>query len=431
MSEGDCGCQGRCHGGGEDRGARGADGASEMGRREFVTIAGAGGAAIAFMAAALPVVAGPFGRQDVIDHFVPADKKLTREWIEALFARGESTWYTGEDLRTIGMPVGGICAGQVYLTGDGRLTCWDIFNQNQNTGYGAVNYQVGRAAESTVDGGKVVPVTPLDQGFAVRIRSGGRTVDRTLDRDGFPGARFCGEYPIGYVEYADRSLPVEIRLEAFSPFVPLNAADSALPATVMRYTVRNTSTGPVELTLAGWLENAVARHTGPARATRLERRNTALRSDGFTAMLATVHERPVPSAPERPPVVFADFESAGYGNWTVEGEAFGGGPARGTLPDQNPVSGFEGQGLVNTFLGGDALTGALRSPTFTIERPFVAFLIGGGSHQRTCVNLIVDGAVVRTASGRDNERLEPYNWDVRDLLGQTARIEILDAESSG
>jgi uncharacterized protein (DUF608 family) len=405
---------------------------SMMDRREFVVLAGVGGATAAARAAGLAPIAGPFRRQQAGDHFVPADKKLAGEWVEALFARGESSWYAGDDLRTIGMPVGGICAGQVYLTGDGRLTCWDIFNRNQNTGYGAVNYQPGRGPEQTVEDGRIVPVAPLDQGFAVRVRSGGRTVDRTLDRHGFPGVRFCGEYPIGRVEYADGSLPVDIRLEAFSPFVPLDTANSALPATVMRYTVRNTSAAAAEVTIAGWLENAVARYTGPAFASRVLRRNVPVRSADLIGFVATVEDVAAAGRPERPPIVFADFEGEGYGDWTVQGEAFGQAPARGTLPDQSPVSGFEGRGLVNTFLGGDAPQGALRSRAFTIERPYIGFVIGGGGHAgRTCVNLIVEASIVRTATGRNRERLDPVNWDVTDLLGREARIEIVDAESGG
>ena len=419
-TDNDCGCSGCC--------GDGTDGLTRaMNRREFVQAAGAGSAALAMMASGYPLVAGPFLRDAQSDHFVPADKKLTREWLDTLFAKGESVWHEADDLGTIGMPVGGICAGQLYLTGDGRLACWEIFNQNRNTGYGAVNYLEHRTAEETVEGGKVVAAPEVGQGFAVRVRFGGNTVERTLDRNGFPGVRFCGEYPIGKVRYEDGSLPVTVELEAFSPFIPLDAADSSLPATVLRYTVSNTSRTSVEITLAGWLENAVCHYTGPGYASQLRRRNAALQARGITGVLSTVEQVSVPSEPERPPTVFAGFEGSDYGDWTVAGEAFGTAPAHGTLPDQNPVSGFDGHGLVNTFLGGDGPQGRLRSPEFTIARPYIAFLIGGGAHEgRTCINLLVDGAVVRTATGRNTERLEPRNWDVADLMGRNARIEIVD-----
>ncbi len=57
--------------------------------------------------------------------------------------------------------------------------------------------------------------------------------ERTLDRIGFPNVSFRGEYPIGTVEYKADGFPVEIKLEGFSPFIPLNTADSSLPVTVM------------------------------------------------------------------------------------------------------------------------------------------------------------------------------------------------------
>lgn len=135
----------------------------------------------------------------------------------------------------------------------------------------------------------------------------------------------------------------------------------------------------------------------------------------------------------RPPMVLADFEGEDYGEWTVEGEAFGRGPASGTFPKQHAVRGFKGHRFVNTFLGGsDAKQGKLTSPTFKIERPFLTFLIGGGQHEgKACINLAVDGKIVRTATGANRESLHPHAWAVEDLIGRNGRIEIVDAESGG
>jgi len=398
-------------------------------RREFIKFAGAGVAGATLLGAGLRAVAGPF---DSDDHFVPVDKKLTARWVAQLFDRGASTWYGGKDLATIGMPVGGVCAGQVYLTGDGRLVCWDIFNQNINSGWGQVNYEKGRTAETAVVRGReFTPFPDVDQGFAIRVASGGRSMVRTLDHDGFPGVRFCGEYPKGTVEYADADFPAAVRLEAFSPFVPLNTADSTLPATILRFSVTNTTKETIDVDLAGWLQNAVGWYCPPE--TPGLRVNKMVARDGFTSVFCTARPKDPPAEPAREPELFADFEGGDYGPWTVEGEAFGERPATGTLESQQAVSGFSRKGLVNTYLGGsDALEGKLISPDFTIDRPWITFLVGGGAHKdRTCINLVVDGQTVRTATGRNNERLTVRNWEVAEFEGRTARIEIVDAATEG
>ena len=73
-------------------------------------------------------------------------------------------------------------------------------------------------------------------------------------------------------------------------------------------------------------------------------------------------------------LLIADFEGPDYGQWKTTGEAFGTGPARGTLPGQMRVDGFKGKGLVSSFFGGDGSTGTLTSPEFKIERQFVTKL---------------------------------------------------------
>jgi len=143
------------------------------------------------------------------------------------------------------------------------------------------------------------------------------------------------------------------------------------------------------------------------------------------------------SAADRPDLVFADFESETYGDWKVEGTAFGAGPAKGALPGQMHVEGYEGERLVNSFVGGDDPHGVLTSPAFKIERKFLNFLVGGGAYaNETCVDLLIDGDVVRSATGPNDrpggsERLDWRTWDVSDLAGREAVIRIVDRRSGG
>lgn len=134
----------------------------------------------------------------------------------------------------------------------------------------------------------------------------------------------------------------------------------------------------------------------------------------------------------------ADFEGDTYPpGWTVTGEAFGPAPARGTLAGQMPVGGFKGRGLVNTFFRGDGATGTLTSPEFRLDRRYLAYLIGGGyDEERLALQLLVEGKVVRSATGPNrvpggSEQLEPGFWDLADLAGKTARIRIVDQATGG
>ncbi|MGW7206592.1 GH32 C-terminal domain-containing protein [Streptomyces sp. NPDC054837] len=134
--------------------------------------------------------------------------------------------------------------------------------------------------------------------------------------------------------------------------------------------------------------------------------------------------------------VLADFEGGTYGDWTTTGDAFGTAPATGTLDNQQEVSGFLGDGLVNSYLDGDTTTGTLTSPEFTIDKNYVNFLVGGGNHPAgsdnpTAIELLVDGKVVRSTTGRDGEALNWASWDVKDLAGKKAQIKIVDDNSGG
>ncbi len=142
-------------------------------------------------------------------------------------------------------------------------------------------------------------------------------------------------------------------------------------------------------------------------------------------------------SPAADDLLIADFEGPDYGAWKTTGEAFGSGPARGTLPGQMQVDGFKGRGLVNSFHQGDGTTGTLNSPEFKLERRFISFLIGGGKDAaKTCLELLIDGRVVRSATGPNDkpggsEALAPEFWEVGEFVGRTAMLRIVDQATRG
>jgi uncharacterized protein (DUF608 family) len=369
-------------------------------------------------------MAGPFDRED-FDHLVPADKKLRPEWLKSLTARGEPEVYTGADLEKIGMPIGGLCAGQLYLGGDGKLWHWDIFNQRISTG--SEHYAK-----------PMIPSSTVDQGFALRVMGGSQAKFHPLNQAHWRDVSFIGQYPIGYVSYRDPDVPVSVRLRAFSPFIPLNAEDSSLPASIFEFTLLNESSQRVGVELCGWLENAVCQHSSQRRNGL--RQNELSRSKGLLCLRCGASEAPETSESEsRPDLVFDDFEAATYGNWSVEGTAFGTGPIEmAKIPGYQGDVGGHGLRVVNSHASApgdsvqqrDAATGSLTSRSFTIERHYINFLIGGGAHQgKTCMNLLVDGRAVATATGQNENHMSLMSWDVRRWAGKSGILQIVDQET--
>ena len=126
------------------------------------------------------------------------------------------------------------------------------------------------------------------------------------------------------------------------------------------------------------------------------------------------------------------FDDGTYGSWIATGDAFGDAPATGSIGTQQTVDGFVGKGLINTFRNGDASQGLLTSPTFTVDRKHLSFLVGGGNQPgKLAVNLRVDGKEVRTATGDDSERLTWRSWNVEEFRGKTAQLEVVDRASGG
>ncbi|MFJ5228567.1 glycoside hydrolase family 32 protein [Kitasatospora sp. NPDC088391] len=134
---------------------------------------------------------------------------------------------------------------------------------------------------------------------------------------------------------------------------------------------------------------------------------------------------------QRPARLLADFEGGGYApGWTGTGDL------AGTAPTAERLPGSVGAAVLDTFAGRDAATGTLTSPPFTLDRDHLHLLVAGGNHPlggpgATAVSLLVDGQPVRTATGADGGALRPVDWDLTDLRGRTAQLQVRDDATGG
>ncbi|MEN7547665.1 GH116 family glycosyl-hydrolase [Rapidithrix thailandica] len=197
----------------------------------------------------------PVSEQQNASMFSPllAEKGLTEADVQQFLQRGTPEVFSGNELDFIGMPIGGICAGQVYLGGDGQLWYWDIFNIKtlDPGGSGDKFYKNPMRQDHK-----------FEQGFALKTTYQGKTQLKALNRKGFEDISFRGEYPIGKVDYQDEAFPVTTYLEAFSPFIPTDSENSGLPLIVLEYRIKNIKKEPVEVTLGGWLQNTATYFKG-------------------------------------------------------------------------------------------------------------------------------------------------------------------------
>ncbi len=203
---------------------------------------------------------------------IPEDKLLDSAWVESLTERGHELdagicgSKADDTLKYIGMPVGGIGCGTVYLSGDGRLYVWDIWSDGHqgvvpNTiplpdgfpGFRGVEEVPVWCGSNYMRPPTVEAFPPsFSQGFGLRLQDG---TFRKFESADWASVEFTGRWPVGSVLYQDAACPIRAKLHAYSPFIPLNVDDSSIPVTVMRYELTNASDRPVSAELVGWLEN--------------------------------------------------------------------------------------------------------------------------------------------------------------------------------
>ncbi|HWE86224.1 MAG TPA: GH116 family glycosyl hydrolase [Terracidiphilus sp.] len=162
--------------------------------------------------------------------------------------------FSGEYAAQVAMPLGGIGAGSICLNGYGGLQDFAIRTRPETTALPegftsdspeaafAVLHIKGASSITKMVEGPFPAFKIFDQGLQGQgLRRGGF--------EGFPRFAKCmfrGEYPFGEAKFTDSSVPLEITLVGWNPFIPLDDKNSGIPCVILEYSLRNTSAQPVE-----------------------------------------------------------------------------------------------------------------------------------------------------------------------------------------
>ena len=274
-------------------------------------------------------------------------------------------------------------------------------------------------------------------------------------------------------------MPLVAKITGWSPFIPTDADNSSLPVGVLEYQFTNTSDKAIETVFSYNTKNFIDGQ-GTIRGVKngfvleSDQNNSGLAIYVDNAAAVVDHcwfrgawfdpqtvvwdnirygriadKQPVKGAapgasvyvplalqPGETKTVRVNFcwylpdSNLSIGGARKVGQAFTGMPCKGTASGQQPVSGFVGKQLLNSFdKGGDGLTGIIQSPEFNIGKRYLKFLVGGGSQaDRTSVNLVVDGKIVETAVGNQTETLSETVWDLKPYQGKKAFVKVIDLD---
>lgn len=177
--------------------------------------------------------------------------------------KAEAFTFRDERLTEVAFPLGGIGAGCVSLEGRGALRDWEIYgrpNKNsvlENT-FAALRWQ----AEGGAAGVRVLQGPRLKEFGGLGSALGTGHLHQGEGLPCFDEATFHAGFPFAHIELRGEGCPVEVDLEAFSPFWPHADREASMPAASLTYKVRNAGDQPLELMLAWTMHNPVPSEPG-------------------------------------------------------------------------------------------------------------------------------------------------------------------------
>ena len=148
--------------------------------------------------------------------------------------------------------LGGIGTGNISIDQNGRLCDFELWNK-PNKGFRSPFTFFAVRAETP---SRQVYIKALESRLPPPYAgSQGANYWEIAGLSRFRHSHMRGEYPFVNISFEDEAMPLQAELEAFTPFIPLAADDSSLPAAVVRYSIENTSTLPLAVSVAGSLVN--------------------------------------------------------------------------------------------------------------------------------------------------------------------------------
>lgn len=173
---------------------------------------------------------------------------------------------TDEKLRCSAMPLGGIGTGTIALGGDGLLKQWQITNTVMhrafvpNSFFAVRTRKLKNSNENSISRA-LICTKPHDGIDFIPAKSVSDHIISNNMKEFFEklpqveNIIFSGEYPISFLKFEDKSLPIETNLIAFNPFIPLDSKNSGIPVIIFQIHIKNISDVQVEATVLGNLMN--------------------------------------------------------------------------------------------------------------------------------------------------------------------------------
>lgn len=152
--------------------------------------------------------------------------------------------YSGEYLRYVAMPIGGMGSGMFCIEGTGTISHMSVRNKpdvfNEPLTFAAVGIKGDQTKARILEG-----AVPDWKGFGLhnnRIMNGGTTYGLPH----FETAVFNARFPFATISLEEANHPLKVSIMGWSPFVPGDADNSSLPVGAIEYTLRNVSGKPLE-----------------------------------------------------------------------------------------------------------------------------------------------------------------------------------------